>query len=624
MESSNPARQRQLDLLITEVARKLMGVPVGQADEAIDDVLAQVVAFFSVDQAFLRRNDHEAGHSTLVSEWPRREEIPDPDPFAQIPFDANPVAALSGTLKEVAIAYPEDSPEHQGRVGAGSGAEPSTLALAPLFREDVTIGSLGLLRFGHERWEREEVDTVAAICSLLEQMWGRHEAESRIIQEAFTDELTGLPNRRHLEKRLAELVQTSTASLMVIDVDNMKIINDGLTYATGNEFLQSMADRLRTAVRSDNIVARLAGDQFAVLAINTVPEKIERLAQRLVDELGRPYEVDGVPIVRTVSIGVAHDAPGVLMAGEHDLELLKDAGLAMSEAKKAGKNRLAIFDEAMYDRLSQAFQVEMELRNAVEAGDQLCLHYQPEVDLRTGRIVAVEALMRWNHPHRGLLSAGVFVEVAEDSGLIVEIGDFVLREAVSQLSKWQELHPDLMMRVNVSPAHLMSRDLSGQIRSLTQEFGVRPDHLCIEVTEHVMIADHEFTMGILNELRAMGVQIALDDFGTGYSSMEQLKRLPVDALKIDRAFIIELATSEKDAAIVDATILLAEALKMSTVAEGVEEEDQIRELLKRGCFRAQGFLLARPAAPEDVVKLFDKPLVAGDLVLGAEAAVTSG
>ncbi|MEL7158866.1 MAG: EAL domain-containing protein, partial [Actinomycetota bacterium] len=214
-----------------------------------------------------------------------------------------------------------------------------------------------------------------------------------------------------------------------------------------------------------------------------------------------------------------------------------------------------------------------------------------------------------------------FVELAEESGLIVEIGDFVLREAISQLAKWQGDNPDLVMRVNVSPAHLMSRDLSAQIRSLTQEFEVEPTRLCIEVTEHVMIADHEFIMVILNEIRAMGVQIALDDFGTGYSSMEQLKRLPIDALKIDRAFMIELATSEKDAAIVDATIRLAEALHMSTVAEGIEEEAQILELLHRGCYRAQGFLLARPAAPEDVAPLFGTPLRAGSLQLGASPAL---
>ena len=322
--------------------------------------------------------------------------------------------------------------------------------------------------------------------------------------------------------------------------------------------------------------------------------------------------------MRSVSIGIAHDSPSVFNAEQTGIDLLQDAGLAMSEAKKAGKARVLVFDEDMHDRRARDFRVEMQLRHAIDAGDQLCLHYQPEVDLRTGYVVACEALMRWNHPERGLLAAGAFVEMAEESGLIVEIGDFVLREAVAQLARWQGDQPDLVMRVNVSPAHLMSRDLAGQIRSLVEEFDVRADRLCIEVTEHVMIADHQFTLAILEDIRAMGVKVALDDFGTGYSSMEQLKRLPIDALKIDRAFMIELATSEKDAAIVDATIRLADALHMSTVAEGVEEEAQILQLLDRGCYRAQGYLLARPAAPEETEKLFGRPLKAGALQLGAD------
>lgn len=613
-------RQRQLDLLITDIAGDLMGVPVTGAKEAMERSLAQVLEFFSVDQSFLRRNNHDAGTSVLMAEWPVRPVIPSPDPIYEVPFTADPIFGMCEHLGETFIAYPEDSPDYQERIKAGSGKELTTMAMVPLRYEDTTLGVLGLIRHNEDRWAKEEVATLGAIASLLAQMWGRHDAEAKILRHAFYDDLTDLPNRRMLELKLAELAPNAPASLLVIDIDNMKIVNDGLNYSTGDLFLQAMGERLRAVVRPESVVARLAGDQFAVLATNAEPRNVESLAKRLVEELGRPFDLDGLPIVRTVSIGIAHDAPGILMTNQYDPDLLKDAGVAMSEAKKAGRNRIAVFDEAMHDRLSRSFQVEMELRQAVEQGDQLCLHYQPEVDLRTGLIVAVEALMRWNHPEHGLLNAGAFVALAEESGLIVEIGDFVLREAISQASKWHREYPDLVMRVNVSPAHLMSRDLSAQIRVLTEEFDVDPTRLCIEVTEHVMIADHDFIMEILNEIRTMGVQIALDDFGTGYSSMEQLKRLPIDALKIDRAFMIELATSEKDAAIVDATIRLANALNMSTVAEGIEEEAQILELLERGCYRAQGYLLARPQAPEDVAELFGRPLRAGRLQLGATEA----
>jgi diguanylate cyclase (GGDEF)-like protein len=484
--------------------------------------------------------------------------------------------------------------------------------MVPLLREDATLGALGLIRHNNERWPEEEVDTLVAIASLIAQMWGRHDAESHIAHLAYHDEMTQLPNRRLLTERIAEVESGRSASLLVVDVDNMKVINDGLNYEAGNEFLIEMADRLRTVVRADSLVARLAGDQFGVLVVDSEDSNVEAMAGRLLDELGRPLDIGGISVVRSVSIGVAHR--GSLLIND-DVDLLKDADVALYDAKRNGKNRVAIFDDAMKRRLSANFELEIQLRQALEAEGELCLHYQPEVDLRTGRVVAVEALMRWNHPERGLLSAGLFIEAAEESGIIVEIGDFVLRESIRQLAEWNEDHPDLVMRVNVSPAQLMSRDLAKQIRVLVGEFGVPADRICIEVTEHVMIIDHKFIMQILNELRTMGVQIALDDFGTGYSSMEQLKRLPIDALKIDRAFMIELASSDKDAAIVDATIRLAEALELDIVAEGIEEEEQVLELLSRGCHRAQGFLLARPAAPEVVSRLLGQRIKAGRLEL---------
>ncbi|MEL7210734.1 MAG: diguanylate cyclase, partial [Actinomycetota bacterium] len=309
------------------------------AKQAMERALAQLIEFFNVDQSFLRRNNHAAGTSILAAEWPVRPEIPSPDPIYEVPFSADPVFGMCEHLAETYIAYPEDSPDYQERIKAGSGQELTTMAMVPLRQEEATLGVLGLIRHNDDRWAKEEVATLGAIASLLAQMWGRHDAESKILHHAFYDELTDLPNRRMLELEVAKKVQTEPASLLVIDVDNMKIVNDGLNYSTGDLFLQAMADRLRATVRPGSMVARLAGDQFAVLTTNADSRNVESLARRLVEELGRPYDIGGVPIVRTVSIGIAHDAPGMLMAGQHDLELLKDAGVAMSEAKKAGKNR---------------------------------------------------------------------------------------------------------------------------------------------------------------------------------------------------------------------------------------------------------------------------------------------
>ena len=616
MTTPVPNRQRQLDKLITEIAGHLMGVPGSKAGEAMEGALENLLEFFSVDQTFLRRNRHEAGSSLLMAEWPKRDVVPIPDPLHEVAFSADPIFGMCAELKRPFIAYPEDSPDYQDRVKAGSGEAETTMAMVPLLREDVTVGVLGLIRFNNLRWEEEEVATLGAIASLIAQMWGRHDAEAKIAYQAHYDDLTDLANRRLLEEKIEALDPSSPISLMVIDIDNMKAINDGLNYETGNQFLVEMSQRLVETVRKTTCVARLVGDQFGLLVVDSEPSNVETLADRLVETLSSPFDINGVAIIRTVSIGLAHNSGADASSVPHETrDLLQEAGVAMFDAKQGGKNRVAVFNEEIYQKVSRQYKVETELRQAITAGDQLCLHYQPEVDLRTGLVVAVEALMRWQHPERGMLAAGEFVKVAEESGLIVEIGDFVLREAISQLARWKTDNPEMVMRVNVSPAQLISRGLAAQIRALVKEFDIDARYLCIEVTEHVMIADHEFTMDILNEIRAMGVKIALDDFGTGYSSMEQLKRLPIDALKIDRVFMIELATNKRDAAIVDATILLANALELDTVAEGIEEEEQVLELLKRGCYRAQGFLLARPAPPEVTEKLFGIRLKAGRLKL---------
>ena len=252
-------------------------------------------------------------------------------------------------------------------------------------------------------------------------------------------------------------------------------------------------------------------------------------------------------------------------------------------------------------------ETEIELRQAIESRE-LTLHYQPEVNLITGEICAVEALLRWSHPRRGLLTAGAFIETAEESGLVVEIGDTVIRQAIYQLSQWHDEHPDLEMWINISPAQLMSRDLATQISKLVEEFDVPADRICLEVTEHVVLGDLDATSGVLRRLQQMGVKLALDDFGTGYSSMKQLKQLPIDILKIDQTFVAGLGVSDHDSAIVDAAITLASAFDLDTVAEGVETQQQITELRKRGCEHAQGFLLARPAPPEEIAELLQQRL----------------
>ena len=583
-----------LDILITEVATSLMGVPLSAAPEAIDAALDRLVDFFEVDDTFVRRHRPDRV-SELVTIRPPRDVISSPELLAEIPLDSDPIFQSLEHLREPFVLYPEGSEAIQELVKTSIGVERCSFAVVPLLREDLTVGILGLVRFTDQRWREEELRTLFAIATLIAQFWSRLDAEEKLAYRAHYDEMTGLPNRLRMIDEIAATSESTQLSLLSLNIDNMKVINDGLDFELGDRFICGFAERLAGLVRQEAVVARTSGDQFGVLVSETDPADVERMANRLINELRRSIDVGDIKISRSVSIGIAHKPADDDIA--HDL--VAESVAALHLAKKQGKNRFRVFDSDMRNKIIRKFEQELELRRAIESGEFI-LHYQPSVDLRTREVKAVEALLRWNHPSDGLLNAGAFIETAEESGLVVEIGDFVLDAAIKQMSVWQHEYPELEMWINVSPAQLMSRDLVTQVGMLLAEHDVHPSRICLEVTEHVVLDDIEAATGALDRLRAMGVRLALDDFGTGYSSMKQLKNLPVDCLKIDMSFVAGLGKSEHDAAIVDAAITLAQAFGLSTVAEGVETEEQVDELLSRGCDQAQGYLLARPQSAKDV------------------------
>lgn len=603
-ESSNDALPSSsgLDILITEVAMDLMGVPRSAAKEAVDRVLDRLVDFFGVDDTFVRRHRPDRV-SELVTIRPERTFDPSdslsPEMLAEIPFDSDPVFKAQEHLKEPFVLYPESSVAVQQLVKTSIGVERSSFAIVPLLREEKTVGILALVRFTDQQWQEDELRTLFAIATLIAQFWSRLDAEEKLAYQAHYDEMTGLPNRLRMIDEIAAASKAGPVSLISLNIDNMKVINDGLDFELGDRFICGFTEQLVSLVREDTFVARTGGDQFCVLIPNTDPEKVETIATRLVKGLRRPVDVGEIKISRTVSIGIAHKP-----ADDIDHDLYAESEAALHLAKKQGKDRFRVFDSEMRSTLVKKFEQELELRRAIESRE-FVLHYQPSVDLRSGRVRAVEALLRWNHPDEGLLTAGSFIETAEESGLVVEIGDFVLDAAIAQMSQWQHDHPDLEMWINISPAQLMSRDLVAQVAMLLAEHDVNPSRICLEVTEHVVLDDIEAATVALDRLRTMGVRLALDDFGTGYSSMKQLKNLPVDWLKIDKSFVAGLGKSDHDAAIVDAAITLAHAFGLATVAEGVETVEQVDELLARGCAQAQGYLLARPQSPDDVETMLE-------------------
>jgi diguanylate cyclase (GGDEF)-like protein/PAS domain S-box-containing protein len=411
---------------------------------------------------------------------------------------------------------------------------------------------------------------------------------------AYHDILTELFQDR-LQHAIARALREDTGlALMFLDLDRFKGINDTLGHDIGDLLLKEVAVRLKSALRSMDTVARLGGDEFVILLEDVdVPDYGANIAANLVEAVARPMEIQGHAIQIGASIGIALCPED----GCDALELMKHADTAMYAAKAAGRNTYRFFRQEMTDQAARRHQLEMELRHAV-ANNELELHYQPKVCLATGRFDSVEALVRWRHPRLGLVPPVDFIPVAEETGLIVDIGDWVLERACAQAIEWKARHLDFGIAVNVSAKQLQRGDLVERIANLAACHNVAPTCLQIELTESVLMADPELAIGQLRRLRELGVTIAVDDFGTGYSSLAYLRRLPIDVLKIDRSFVMDADHDDEDAQVVRTIVELGRSLKFTVVAEGVETEAQADLLRSAGCDLAQGYLYARPETAE--------------------------
>jgi diguanylate cyclase (GGDEF)-like protein/PAS domain S-box-containing protein len=439
-------------------------------------------------------------------------------------------------------------------------------------------------------------------------------SEAELAHQALHDPLTGLANRAllldFLERNLARReTPGNSPAVLFIDLDRFKVVNDSLGHRAGDQLLVAVAERLSSVARPSDLIARLGGDEFVVVleSIDDASEAV-RVAERIKEALAVPISVSHseaghTEVVATGSLGIAMPT----MPGADAEGLLRDADAAMYLAKSNGRNRFEIFDTVLRTQAMEKLQMEAAMRRALDAGG-FEVHYQPEVDLRTGDIVGFEALVRWNHPAQGWLAAWSFIELAEETGLIVELGAWVLAEACRQAGAWRRDHPDrpTMLRVNLSGRQFTQHDLVAQVVAALDAGDVPASSLCLEITETALMADPGNGLRILNDLRALGVTLAIDDFGTGYSSLAYLKRFPVDVLKIDRSFVDGLGEDPDDTAIATAIISLAASLGLRVVAEGVETPRQLDELRRLGCDRAQGFLFAHALPAADAFAL-DSP-----------------
>ena len=479
-------------------------------------------------------------------------------------------------------------------------------------------GSLGISEL-ETRYVRPDGEMVTGIlhCSLLRDGTGRplyaiaqlHDiterkrVEQELAHRALHDPLTGLPNRLLFMDRLGHALQQAKrrgtqAAVIFADLDNFKVINDSLGHGVGDDLLVAVANRLSRTLRPADTVSRFGGDEFTILCedIGDDDDPVT-IAERISSEMAEPFEIQGRRVFLTLSLGIAPSGAG----SEAPAELLRDADAAMYFAKAAGRARHAVFDKAMGKRAVKRLELENALRRAIDR-EELRLVYQPQVELGSGAIFGFEALLRWDDPERGVIPPLEFIPLAEETGLIIPIGEWVLREACCQARRWREYQPDAPVKVsvNLSVRQLGERSLPDTVARILEETGVRPTDLWLEITETALMEDPTTTFEALANLQCLGVGLAIDDFGVGFSSLNRLRQLPpVEVIKIDKVFVDGLQTHAADRAIVAAAISLADALGGTTVAEGVETSEQAEALHEMGCELAQGYHFSRPKPPED-------------------------
>jgi diguanylate cyclase (GGDEF)-like protein/PAS domain S-box-containing protein len=428
--------------------------------------------------------------------------------------------------------------------------------------------------------------------------------EQQLTKLAFHDTLTGLPNRALFLDRLDRAIARAdryfrSVAVLFVDLDNFKVVNDSLGHEAGDRLLVTVAERLQEALRGEDSVARLGGDEFTVLIEDvTDPDMVQAVADRIVEMVQAPVTLDGREVHPSASVGIALSVTG----HDDNDSLLRNADLAMYRAKGNGKGCSALFDQSMNAAALERLEIEADLRHAAGRGE-LRVVYQPIVSIETGQVTEVEALMRWEHPTHGTLSPARFIPVAEETGLIVSIGHWILEQACRQAASWREQSPDgagPVMSVNLSARQFQHPSLVEDIARILFKSRLAPESLKLEVTESAVMTDPDEAARILRQLKDLGIQIAIDDFGTGYSSLNYLKQFPVDTLKIDRSFVDGLGRDANDAAIVRSIIALARSLQLTVTGEGIETPEQLAQLEALGCDRGQGYHFAHPVTAEQI------------------------
>jgi len=544
----------------------------------------------------------EAGWLVSYALWgaavlePSVATLTDPAPPARAGLPRTRLAALAGaSLMAPAVLA----------IQAGRGQRidvPVIVAGCALLFLLVLVRVAGLVR-EVEATVRELRGTEGVLRATLQE---REALAAQLQHQAFHDDLTNLANRAMFNDRVRHALARARRgsggiAVLFVDLDDFKVVNDSMGHAAGDRLLQEVAGRLRGCLREPDTIGRLGGDEFAILVEGVDLASVRVLAERVLATLAAPYPVVGGHVTVHASVGVAFDEH----ATGDDVQLLRNADIAMYAAKNRGKGTYEVFQPPMLRSVRDRNDVTAALRGAIERRE-LVVHYQPIVDLRTWRVGGTEALVRWPRPDRGLVPPDEFIPIAEETGLVVDIDRFVLRESCRQAAAWNARLGPLLLHVNLSAMHLQRDDLADTVGSALRDSGLAPDRLTLEITESVL-AQVEVAVVRLQELKRLGVHLAIDDFGTGYSSLSYLQRMPIDAVKIDKSFVDGVTGGPEESAVARAILALAATLRLDTVAEGVEQAAQARELADLGCRWAQGYHFSRPVAAPEMARLVGRP-----------------
>ena len=585
---ANDHELRSLLAMSTELARNV-------DPSAVGDLIARHIAVATdVDECGISYWDRESNRVITYGYFPaeRREAIDSSYDLAEYPETAR----VLNEGRQVVVDVDDATADHQ-EVEYLRSIGNRVSAMLPLVAKREAIGLVELTSADHVTFDERRLGLAQTMANEAAMALENARLYERVRHQAFHDPLTRLANRSLFRDRLDHALARSTrglrtVSVMFVDLDDFKTVNDTYGHTVGDALLVAAGERLQSVVRPGDTVARLGGDEFAVL-LEDVEDGRDAVApaERILAAFSVPFQIAGNELFIGGSIGIAMGAAGEKTADE----LLRNADFAMYQAKSMGKGRYAMFEARMRDAAVERVELAALLRRALDR-DELVLHYQPIIDLRSGEVRGLEALLRWQQTERGLLMPNSFIDIAEETGLIVPIGRWVLREACRQAASWQERFPSdppLSISVNLSTRQFSDPRLVSDIAAAIRDSGIPATSLVLEITESLLVRDSDGTIAKLRAIRAMGVRLAIDDFGTGYSSLSYLQRFPLDVLKIDRAFV-EAVGDVEGSALVRSIVDIGRSLRLSTVAEGIERPEQPAQLLALQCDMGQGFLMNRP------------------------------